>query len=130
MRLCDTCGEPTTEFGWGAKGRGTRVPRCQPCRIATKACAILHRAPAPHDEADLERRLVAVRREKADILAGRPTDFWGAPPWRLRDLNRQIDNLEVAIGHARAWTLTQMAETIADDPEFIRRLLEMTEIQS
>lgn len=127
-RLCDTCGEPTDKFTMTIPARsgrgGKRLPRCQPCRIATKACATLHRAPAPYDEADLDRRLEALRREKADALSHEwmsSTSLW------LRSINGEIRRLENALVHLRAWHLTQMAETVADDPAFIRKLLEVDE---
>lgn len=83
---------------------------------------MLHRAPAPDDEADLDRRLEALRREKADALAHKwvPSTTW------LRVINADIRRLEIALVHLRAWHLTQMGETVADDPAFIRRLLEVT----
>lgn len=126
MRLCDTCGEPTDRFTLTIPGRGgKRVPRCQPCRIATKACAALHRAPEPYDAADVERRLLEARWRKEETLAFRT--LWNPKIQQLRVLNAEIRGRERDLDHHRAWVLTQMAETIADDPAFIKRLLEVIE---
>ena len=133
MRPCDTCGESTDLFAWpdqermrrhGRSLHGRRIPRCQPCRIATKACATLHRTPPPGDEAEVERRLLALRREKAEALG---TWMRGPSTEWLRLQNQAIRRAERDLRWLRAWTLTQMAETVADDPRFIRKLLEVVD---